>query len=138
MITIKSATQLYNTITAFNYDKTDEISEWFVQGCKFSLSHGQLGHNHPTIGWYLAVDFERDAKVDAIASIQWVLDQYGQIFTFKIRDMEAYSYERQYNSLLSAPCEEGNYFIGVCTDREVAYELEHDRVIKIISEVPMK
>ena len=138
MITIKSATQLYNTITAFNYDKTDEISEWFVQGCKFSLSDGQLGHNHPTIGWYCAVDFERDAKPDAIASIQWVLDQYGQIFTFKIRDMEAYSHERQYNSLLSAPCEEGNYFIGVCTDRELAYNLEHDRVIKIISEVPMK
>ena len=136
MITIKTATQLYNTITAFNYDKTDEISEWFIQGCKFSLSHGQLGHNHPTIGWYLAVDFERDAKPDAIASIQWVLDQYGQIFTYEILDMEAYAEEQQ--SLISPPCKEGDIFIGVCTDRELAYELEHDRVIKILSEVPMK
>ena len=78
MITIKTATQLYNTITAFNYDKTDEVSEWYVQGCKFSLSHGQLGHVHPTIGWYCAVDFKHDVKPDAIASIQWVLDEYGK------------------------------------------------------------
>ena len=137
MITIKTATQLYNTITAFNYDKTDEISEWFVQGCKFSLSHGQLGHNHPTIGWYCAVDFERDAKVDAIASIQWVLDQYGQIFTFEILDMIAYA-EEELGTYISPPCKEGDIFIGVCTDRELAYELEHDRVIKILSAVPMK
>ena len=138
MITIKTAKQLYNTITAFNYDKTDEISEWFVQGCKFSLSHGQLGHNHPTIGWYCAVDFKHDMKTDAISSIQWVLDEYGQIFTFEILDMEAYSYVRQNNPVVSAPCEEGSTFIGVCTDRELAYNLEHDRVIKILSAVPMK
>ena len=136
MITIKTAKQLYNTITAFNYDKTDEISEWYVQGCKFSLSHGRLGHNHPTIGWYCAVDFQRDAKVDAISSIQWVLDQYGQIFTFEILDLEAYNDLR--GEHLSPPCKEGSYFIGAVADRELAFELEHDRVIKILSAVPMK
>ena len=55
---------------------------------------GQLGHNHPTIGWYCAVDFERDAKRDAISSIQWVLDEYGQIFTYEILDMEEYAKEQ--------------------------------------------
>ena len=137
MITIKTATQLYNTITAFNYDKTDEISEWFIQGCKFSLSHGQLGHNHPTIGWYLAVDFERDAKRDAISSIQWVLDEYGQIFTFEILDMEAYLHE-ELGTYISPPRKDGDRFIGTCIYREHTYELEHDRVIKILSEEPME
>ena len=137
MITIKTATQLYNTITAFNYDKTDEISEWFIQGCKFSLSHGQLGHNHPTIGWYCAVDFQRDVKPDAIASIQWVLDEYGQIFTFEILDMEAYLHE-ELGTYISPPRKDGDRFIGTCIYREHTYNLEHDRVIKIISEEPMK
>lgn len=137
MITIKTATQLYNTITAFNYDKTDEISEWYVQGCEFSLSHGRLGHNHPTFGWYCAVDFERDAKIDAIASIQWVLDEYGQIFTFEILDMEAYSHE-ELGTYISPPRKDGDRFIGTCIYREHTYNLEHDRVIKIISEEPMK
>ena len=137
MITIKTATQLYNTITAFNYDKTDEISEWYVQGCEFSLSHGQLGHNHPTIGWYCAVDFQRDVKPDAIASIQWVLDEYGQIFTFEILDMEAYLHE-ELGTYISPPRKDGDRFIGTCIYREHTYNLEHDRVIKIISEEPMK
>ena len=137
MITIKTATQLYNTITAFNYDKTDEISEWYVQGCKFSLSHGQLGHNHPTIGWYCAVDFERDVKPDAISSIQWVLDEYGQIFTFEILDMEAYLHE-ELGTYISPPRKDGDRFIGTCIYREHTYNLEHDRVIRVISEEPMK
>ena len=137
MITIKTATQLYNTITAFNFDKTDEISEWYVQGCKFSLSHGQLGHNHPVFGWYLAVDFQRDMKRNAISSIQWVLDEYGQIFTFEILDMEAYLHE-ELGTYISPPRKDGDRFIGTCIYREHTYNLEHDRVIKIISEEPMK
>ena len=137
MITIKTATQLYNTITAFNYDKTDEVSEWYVQGCKFSLSHGQLGHNHPTIGWYCAVDFDHDVKRDAISSIQWVLDEYGQIFTFEILDMEAYLHE-ELGTYISMPRKDGDRFIGTCIYREHTYNLEHDRVIRVISEEPMK
>ena len=133
MITIKTATQLYNTITAFNYDKTDEVSEWYVQGCKFSLSDGQLGHNHPTIGWYLAVDFERDAKRDAISSIQWVLDEYGQIFTFEILTWR--HVEEQQCLIL--------HLVKRAFSLESAlignsYELEHDRAVRILSEVPMK
>ena len=137
MIAIKTAKQLYNTITAFNFDKTDEISEWYVQGCKFSLSHGQLGHNHPTIGWYCAVDFKYDMKRDAIASIQWVLDEYGQIFTFEILDMEAYLHE-ELGTYISPPRKDGDRFIGTCIYREHTYNLEHDRVIRVISEEPMK
>ena len=130
MITIKTATQLYNTITAFNYDKTDEVSEWFIQGCKFSLSHGQLGHNHPTIGWYCAVDFKHDVKPDAIDSIQWVLDEYGNTYTFEILDFEAYEY-----SGLSA-FRDGDRLVGHCTDREYTFELEKEGVIKILSVEP--
>jgi len=80
MTTIKTAKQLVNTILAFNFDKTDEISEWRVQGCRFSLSHGEIGHNHPTIGWYLVYDFNgspRSQGGTAQENIQWVLDEYG-------------------------------------------------------------
>ena len=131
MITIKTAKQLYNTITAFNYDKTDEISEWFVQGCKFSLSHGQLGHNHPTIGWYCAVDFQHDVKPDAIDSIQWVLDEYGNEYTYQVLDLEAYEY-----SGLPVPSKSGDHFIGSCFDKLVANVLEKEGTIKILSVNP--
>ncbi len=137
MITIKTATELYNTITAFNFDKTDEISEWYVQGCKFSLSHGRLGHNHPTIGWYCAVDFKHDMKRDAIASIQWVLDEYGNEYTYQILDMEEYLHE-ELGCGFSQPRKCGDHFIGTCCFREQTLELEHDRVIKILSIDPLQ
>lgn len=137
MITIKTATQLYNTITAFNYDKTDEISEWFVQGCKFSLSHGELGHNHPLVGWYLAVDFKRDAKPDAISSIQWVLDEYGNEYTFQILDHAEYSHQ-ELGTYISQPRKDGDRFIGTCREREVVEELVKEGVIKILSVDPLQ
>ena len=137
MITIKSATHLYNTITAFNYDKTDEISEWFLQGCKFSLSHGQLGHNHPTIGWYCAVDFEHDSKQDAIESIQWVLDEYGNEYTYQVLDFDAY-YLEEIGCGFSALKKSGDHFIGTCCFREQVLELEKEGTIKILSVDPLQ
>jgi hypothetical protein len=133
MITIKSAKQLYNTITAFNFDKTTEISEWYIQGCKFSLSHGELGHNHPTGGWYCCVAFEVDSKQDAIESIQWVLDEYGNKYTYQVLDPETYEF-----SGLPVPSKSGDHFIGTCTYREVAEALEKEGTIKILSVEPLQ
>ena len=135
MITIKTATQLYNTITAFNYDKTDEISEWFVQGCKFSLSHGQLGHNHPTIGWYCAVDFKHDVKPDAIDSIQWVLDEYGNNYTFLVLDVDAYNEEVGLDGLVKTE-EIFGLLIGCSSFKEPVEELRDRGIIKILAIEP--
>jgi len=79
MTTIKTAKQLINTIRAFNFDKTDEVSRWSLQGCEFTLSHGEIGHNHPTLGWYLVYDFNGSDPRGGTATenIQWVLDEYG-------------------------------------------------------------
>ena len=133
MTTIKTAKQLVNTILAFNFDKTDEISEWYVQGCRFSLSHGQIGHNHPTLGWYLVYDFNGSDPRGGTAreNIQWVLDEYGNEYTFQILDHEAYEY-----SGLPAPSKCGDHFIGTCREREVAKELEKEGTIKILSVDP--
>ena len=137
MITIKSAKQLYNTITAFNFDKTTEISEWFVQGCKFSLSHGELGHNHPTGGWYCCVAFEVDRKQDAIESIQWVLDEYGNEYTYQVLDFDAY-YLEEIGCGFSALEKSGDHFIGTCCFREQTLELEKEGTIKILSVQPLQ
>jgi hypothetical protein len=79
MTTIKTAKQLINTIRAFNFDKTDEVSRWSLQGCEFTLSDGLIGHNHPTLGWYLVYDFNGSDPRGGTATenIQWVLDEYG-------------------------------------------------------------
>ena len=51
--------------------------------------------------------------------------------------MEAYSHE-ELGTYISPPRKDGDRFIGTCIYREHTYNLEHDRVIKIISEEPMK
>lgn len=132
-----SATHFYNHIKAFGYDKTEKITELRFQGCRFTISHGQLGHNHPTIGWYLAVDFERDAKRDAVSSIQWVLDEYGNEYTYQILDIAEYLHE-ELGCGFSQPRKCGDHFIGTCCFREQTLELEKEGVIKILSIDPLQ
>lgn len=135
MITVKTAKQLVNTILAFNYDKTDEASRWSLQGCEFTLSHGQIGHNHPTLGWYLVHDFINYSILDAVENIQWVLDEYGNEYTYQILDLDAY-YEEALGNAFSYPKKSGDHFIGTCCFREETLELEKEGTIKILSVDP--
>jgi hypothetical protein len=139
MITVKSAKQLVNTITSFNFDKTDEISQWSLQGCRFSLSHGQIGHNHPSVGWYLVYDFNGSDRRGGTAqeNIQWVLDEYGNEYTFQILDHAEYSHQ-ELGTYISQPRKCGDHFIGTCREREVVEELEKEGVIKILSIDPLQ
>jgi hypothetical protein len=70
-------------------------------------------------------------KPDAIASIQWVLDEYGNEYIYQVLDLEAYEY-----SGMPAPSKRDDRFIGTCTYREVAEELEKEGTIKILSVNP--
>ena len=134
MITIKTAKQLVRTIFAFNFDKTDEVSRWSVQGCEFTLSDGQIGHNHPTLGWYLVYDFNGGSNQGGTAqeNIQWVLDEYGNEYTYQVLDFDAY-YEEEIGSGFSGLRKSGDHFIGTCSFREQTLELEKEGTIKILS-----
>lgn len=79
MTTASAATQLVSRILDLGLHQSGLSTTVTIQGCRFSLSHGQIGHNHPTLGWYLVYDFNSSANQggDAVENIQWVLDEYG-------------------------------------------------------------
>lgn len=134
MNTKKTAKQLVKTILAFNFDKTDEVSRWRVQGCEFSLSHGQIGHIHPVHGWYLVYDFNGGSNQGGTAqeNIQWVLDEYGNEYTYQVLDFDAYFLE-EIGCGFSALSKCEDHFIGTCSFREQTLELEKEGTIKILS-----
>jgi len=137
MTTIKTVKQLVNTIRAFNFDKTDESSKWSLQGCEFTLSHGEIGHNHPTLGWYLVYDFNSFDPRNGTAeeNIQEVLEEYGNEYTYQVLDMDAY-HEEELGCGFSTPRKSGDHFIGTCCFREQTLELEKEGTIKILSVDP--
>jgi|TARA_R100000081_G_scaffold51778_1_gene25047 hypothetical protein len=139
MITIKTAKQLVNTIRAFNFDKTDEVSRWSLQGCEFTLSHGLIGYVSPFNGWFQVYDFNgSDPRGGtAVENIQWILDEYGNEYTFQILDHAEYSHQ-ELGTYISQPRKDGDRFIGTCREREVVEELVKDGVIKILSVDPLQ
>ena len=139
MITIKTAKQLVNTILAFNFDKTDEISRWILQGCEFTLSHGLIGYVSPVNGWFQVYDFNgADPRGGtAVENIQWILDEYGNEYTFQILDHAEYSHQ-ELGTYISQPRKCGDHFIGTCREREVVEELEKEGTIKILSIDPLQ
>jgi hypothetical protein len=139
MITVKTAKQLVNTIYAFNFDKTDEVSRWYCQGCEFTLSHGLIGYIHPYHGWLQTYDFNgSDPRGGtAVENIQWVLDEYGNEYTFHILDMVEYLHE-ELGTYISPPRKCGDHFIGTCREREAVEDLEKEGVIKILSIDPLQ
>ena len=139
MITIKTAKQLVNTIRAFNFDKTDEVSRWSLQGCEFTLSHGLIGYVSPVNGWFQVYDFNgSDPRGGtAVENIQWILDEYGNEYTFQILDHAEYSHQ-ELGTYISQPRKDGDRFIGTCREREVVEELVKEGVIKILSIDPLQ
>ena len=139
MITIKTAKQLVNTIRAFNFDKTDEVSRWSLQGCEFTLSHGLIGYVSPVNGWFQVYDFNgSDPRGGtAVENIQWILDEYGNEYTFQILDHAEYSHQ-ELGTYISQPRKWGDRFIGTCREREVVEELVKEGVIKILSVDPLQ
>ena len=135
-LTLPLATQLLSQILGNGLHKTEDISEFTLQGCRFSLSHGQLGHNHPLVGWYLVHDFNEYDLLAAEGNIQWVLDEYGNEYTFQILDHAEYSHQ-ELGTYISMPRKCGDHFIGTCREREVVEELEKEGVIKILSIDPL-
>ena len=139
MTTIKTAKQLVNTIRAFNFDKTDEVSRWSLQGCEFTLSHGLIGYVSPVNGWFQVYDFNgSDPRGGtAVENIQWILDEYGNEYTFQILDHAEYSHQ-ELGTYISPPRKDGDRFIGTCREREVVEELVKEGVIKILSIDPLQ
>ena len=137
MTTIKTAKQLVNTIRAFNFDKTDEVSRWSLQGCEFTLSDGLIGYIHPVHGWFQVYDFNGSDPRGGTAeeNIQWVLDEYGNEYTYQVLDFDAY-YLEEIGSGFSALRKSGDHFIGTCCFREETLELEKEGTIKILSVDP--
>lgn len=135
-LTITPATQLVSQILGSSLHKTDEISTFTLQGCRFSLSHGQIGHNHDLIGWYLVHDFNEYDVLEAEGNIQWVLDEYGQVFTFEILDMVEYLHEELGCGFSNPHKTSDGRFIGTCSFREQTLDLEKEGVIKILSVLP--
>lgn len=137
MTTIKTAKQLVNTILAFNFDKTDEVSRWSLQGCEFNICDGVLGYIHPVVGWFQVYDFNGSDPRGGTAeeNIQWVLDEYGNEYTYQVLDFDAY-YLEEIGSGFSALRKSGDHFIGTCCFREETLELEKEGTIKILSVDP--
>ena len=135
--TITPATQLVSRILGLGLHKSENITTVTLQGCRFSLSHGQIGHNHPLVGWYLVHDFNEWDVLEAEGNIQWVLDEYGNEYTFQILDHAEYSHQ-PLGTYISPPRKDGDRFIGTCREREVVEELEKEGVIKILSIDPLQ
>ena len=135
MTTIKTAKQLVNTIQ----DNFDENSRWSLQGCEFNICDGILGYVHPVVGWFQVWDFKGRFNQGGTAqeSIQWVLNEYGNEYTFQILDHAEYSHQ-ELGTYISQPRKCGDHFIGTCREREVVQELEKEGVIKILSVDPLQ
>tara|TARA_R100000030_G_scaffold3052_1_gene2334 strand:+ start:196 stop:612 length:417 start_codon:yes stop_codon:yes gene_type:complete len=136
-MTLTSATHLYNHIKTFNLDKAlhPKVEEFQFQGCDFNIHDGILGFVHPTIGWFMVATFNYDNKQDIIESIQWVLDEYGNNYTFMVLDAEAFNDEMSWLSL-GEPEEIFGQLIGTCTHREPIEELRDRGIVKVISIEP--
>ena len=130
-----TAENIVPTIYAFNYHKSDEVWSFHIQGCEFNIHDGILGYVHPTLGWLMVASFNYDVKQDIIDSIQWVLDEYGHIYTFMVLDVEAFNDEMCWLSL-GEPEEIFGKLIGTCTTREPILELRDRGIVKVISIEP--
>jgi hypothetical protein len=138
MTTITTATQLIKTITAFNFHKTDEVSEWSLQGCKFKLWKGVLGYVEPVHGWFPIYNFNGyDPLKTAVERIERVLNECGYEYTYQVLDFDAYYLEANVYGF-SALKRSGNHFIGTCCFREQTLELEKKGTISILSVNPIQ
>jgi len=132
-----TAQNIVPTILAFNYHKSDEIWRFHIQGCEFNICDGVLGYIHPVVGWFQVYDFNGSDPRGGTAeeNIQWVLDEYGNEYTYQVLDFDAY-YLEEIGSGFSALRKSGDHFIGTCCFREETLELEKEGTIKILSVDP--
>ena len=136
-MTTSSATHFYNHIKNIDNQTTiyDDITELRFRGCKFNIQDSILGFVHPTIGWFAVVDFNHDCKEDAIDSIQWVLDEYGNNYTFLVLDVDAYNEEFGLDGLVKTE-EIFGLLIGCSSFKEPVEELRDRGIIKILAIEP--
>ena len=136
-MTLTSATHFYNHIKNI-YNQTDiydDVTELIYQGCTFNIHDGILGFVHPIIGWFFVASFNYDNEQDIIESIQWVLDEYGNNYTFMVLDVDTFNDEMSWLSL-GEPEEIFGKLIGTCTTREPILELRDRGIVKVISIEP--
>ena len=64
------------TIKAFGYHQSPKLWSFHIGSLEFTIDDGTIGFVSP-VGWFEVHNFRTASDTEAVASIQWVIDTYG-------------------------------------------------------------